>query len=431
MPPTLKVALEPSCNGEFYTLEDHIAGNLILGLDKSLNIREVTVRLLGQTETLVRPGDHLENETPKSLQTPLEDNRSVHELVRLESSVFPPENVRTALEGSKKAFKVERGSYKFPFTFQLPQRPQCVQKHSKKLYTYVKGRSNVELPPSFNNSLDSKDILNLNTYFYSLGKIEYCVEATIYTGSEEMWFKPFKSTFASKRVFELIPSNLAQAHIGDVLTSDSATAPEIFKSKYDVTFEGDDDMVMWAEVRSRHLRSVYRLDYLFRQESGKFGQIFLCMSKPLPKDADLKIVSVELNLIELVTYLAGNRSNANISSLRLAGITTDFPLNISDVTETKNGHFEYSAKLEDIYPLDMIRFNEEDYRHNGNRLYSFASCNIKRRFKLQLFVGWSLNNRDYFQTEVLTNFTNVFLESITVEEQPPEYIEEEQLPRYE
>lgn len=429
MSTTVRVVLDPPSNGEFYTLEDVIGGSVVLGLEKSVNIREVMVKLVGQSEAVVRPGDHLENEKPQSLQVPLSDNRSLHEVVKLESSVFPPENVKAAMKGSRKPFKVKKGEYKFPFEFHFPSRPQCIQRHQRKLFTYLKGHTNPKLPPSFNNLLSSKDVLNLNAYFYSLGRIEYFVEATVFTGGDEMWFKPFRSYPALKRTFEFIPSNVAQEHLEDALRENPNTPPQVFRSKFDVTFEGSEQQ-MWVEVRSKHLRSVYRLDYLFRPSGKKFNQVFLCMLNPLPESADLRVARVELNLIEVVTYLAGNRSNANLSSLRLAGVDTDYKVDLTKCQQTESGFTECHVELSDIYPLDMIRFNEEDYKHNGNRLYSFDSCNIRRRFKFQLFLHWTLNGVDHFQTEVLTNFTNIFCESVTVAEQPPDYMEE-QLPKYE
>ncbi|SCV04433.1 LANO_0G10176g1_1 [Lachancea nothofagi CBS 11611] len=430
MAPSITVVLNPPSNGEFYTLEDIVSGELILELDKPLSIREIVVELNGSSETLVRPGDHLQNGTKTSLQVPLEDSQSLHKLVVIQQSVFPPQNVKTAINGSKKPFKVERGTYTFPFEFRFPDAPQCILTHPENVKTYLKGRQGVRLPPSFNNALDTNKLSNLDAYFYSLGKIEYHVEATVLTGGEETWFKPFRNYPALKTTLEVIPSNLAQDELDDILENGANFPLKVFQSKFDVTFE-DDDLRLWAEIRSNQLRSVYRLDYLFRRGCNKFDQVYVLMSSPLPKDSDLRVVSVDLNLIEYVTYLSGGRSNANLNSLRLARSATDYKVDLSKCSTTGDGFTECRIDLADINPLKKVRFNEEDYRHKGNRLYSFTSCNVRRLFKFQLFLRMSLNNVDNFQFEVLTNFTNIFCESVNVEDEPPAYMDEEQLPRYE
>ncbi|SCU89848.1 LAME_0E05842g1_1 [Lachancea meyersii CBS 8951] len=430
MAPALKLVLKPPCNGEFYTMEDVISGEFILDLEKPLSIREIVIKLVGSSETLVRPGEHSTNGTRTSLQVPLEDQHSVHEIMNSEVSVFPPQNVKTAMQGSKKAFKVEQGSYTFRFDFEFPDTPLCLATHPKKLYTFLSNEPNIGLPPSFNNALKTEEVQNLDIYFYSLGKVEYYVEAVVLTGNEDSWFKPFRAASpALKRTFELIPSNFAQKQLQTIMQSANSTPVMTFLSKFDVTFE-DDDIRLWLEVRSRQLRSIYRLDYLFLPGCNKFDQIFLIMPLPLPEGSDLRIVGVEINLIEFVTYLAGGRSNSNLNSLRLAKTNADLQIDLSRSYTNSDGDQECLIDIADIETLSKLRFNEEDYRHRGNRLYSLITCNIRRLFKFQLFLHMTLNGRDKFQFEVLTDFVNVFCESVTVEAHPPAYAEEEQLPSY-
>ncbi|SCU97175.1 LAFA_0G10176g1_1 [Lachancea sp. 'fantastica'] len=430
MAPVLELHLDPPVNGEFYTLEDAMTGEVVLDLDKPLSIREIVVRLVGNSETLVRPGEHSKNGTRTSLQVPLEDEQSSHKVVDFEVSVFPPQNVKSAISGSKKAFKVESGSYSFSFEFKLPVKPQCIATHPKKVYTYSKDESTNVLPPSFNSALKTQQVQNLDLYFYSLGKVEYCIEAVVLTGNDDSWFRAFRvSNPTIRKSFELIPSYSAQKQLQTIMRNQNSAPVMTFISKFDVTFD-DDDLRLWTEVRSRQLRSVYRLDDLFVSGCHKFDQVFLLMSSPLPEGSDLRLVRAELNLIEFVTYLAGGRSNANLNSLRLAKGVGNLQIDLSKSYTNSDGHQECPINIAELAELGSCCFNEEDFRYRGNRLYSFISCNIRRLFKFQLFLTMTLDGADTFQFEVLTDFVNVFCESVTMETQPPAYAEDEPLPSY-
>ncbi|SCU82132.1 LADA_0C03202g1_1 [Lachancea dasiensis] len=430
MAPILTLRLEPPHNGEFYTLEDTVSGELLLELDKSIEVREIVVNLVGNSEATVRPGEHYKNGTRTSLQMPLNDERSFHKLVDSEISVFPPENVRSAIKGSSRAaFKLEQGSYNFGFTFTFPEVPQCSATHAKNLLTYTKSLSHVSLPPSFNHELSNQEIFDLDVFFYSLGKVEYFVESTLYSGNDESWFKTSRNYCSPKTTIELMPSNLAQEELQDILQNEGSAPLEVFDSKFDVMFDNY-DMKLWAEVRSKQLRSVYRLDYLFLPGCDKFDQVYILMSSPLPKTADLRVVGVDLNLVEFTTYLAGGRSNANYNTLRLARSKSELKVDLSrSITET-DGTTECQIELGTLSPLDQVRFNEEDYKYRGNRLYSLTSCNIRRVFKFQLILHMLLDDKNHFQFEILTDLVNVFCESVTVETHPPAYAEDEQLPTY-
>ncbi|CEP61540.1 uncharacterized protein LALA0_S03e05138g [Lachancea lanzarotensis] len=430
MVPVLKLQLDPPGNGEFYTLEDTMTGELVLELDKPLSIREIVISLVGNSETLVRPGEHSKNGTRTSLQVPLEDEKSCHKILKSEVSVFPPQNVKTAISSPKKAFKVEHGKYNFGFEFKLPVTPQCIATHPKKVYTYLKDEETIVLPPSFNSALKSQHVQNLDLYFYSLGKVEYYVEAAVLTGNDDSWFRAFRvSNLTMRKYFELIPANSAQKQLQTIMQNQNSAPVMTFVSKNDVTFK-EEDLRLWTEVRSRQLRSVYRLDDMFLSGCNKFDHVFLLMSSPFPEDSSLSLVRVELNLIEFATYLAGGRSNANLNSLRLAKGAGDLQIDLSQSYTNSDGHQECPINIAELADLGKFCFNEEDFRYRGNRLYSFVSCNIRRLFKFQLFLTMTLNGRDTFQFEVLTDFINVFCESVTVEAHPPAYAEDEPLPSY-
>lgn len=428
MSATIELILSPPYNEQFYTFRDIISGTVIITLEKPLSVQKVDVIFMGTSETVVRPGDYGENGTLTNIQTPPGEVRSDHVLVNSKQQLFPPENVANAIQGSTKPFKLERGKYEYTFSFQIPKKPKCISTHPKKLFTFLSDKEFITLPPSFNNSVDRRNISNLDTYFYTLGQIEYRVYAKLFTGKgKDSWFNPFKNKKIVSKAIEFIPSLMPNGEREELLPE---TAPPLktFSSKFNILL--NDSLEARAEVRARTLNSVFRLDYLFKTHCGKFDEVYLVFSDRPPPNIDLRLVRVQLNLLEMVTYLATGRTNANINSLRLAQQYMDLPIILSHCRRKPDGSYEYPIHLDRVENLNLLQFNQEDYRHKGNRLYSFTTCNIKRKYKFQLFLDWNLNGKKMLQTEILTNYVNVFCESLKLLEHPPQYSDDELPPQY-
>ncbi|CCD27119.1 Art10p NDAI_0J02270 [Naumovozyma dairenensis CBS 421] len=199
----------------------------------------------------------------------------------------------------------------------------------------------------------------------------------------------------------------------------------VYKSTYKIGLP-DGDSNLWVEVRSNEIQQVYRNDPLFKSGCNKFDSIFLMIKtrddnavnvinflkndKNPGKRGGIKPLKFQLNLLEVVTYLSQGVGNENFSSLRL--MEFDFTNNsntentIFDINEmsfvskekiSKSSNsasyyytFECELKLKDIPSLQRLYFNEEDYKHRGNRLYSFKTCTIKREFSFQLLIDWEI-----------------------------------------
>lgn len=169
---------------------------------------------------------------------------------------------------------------------------------------------------------------------------------------------------------------------------------------------------MWVEVRSKNdgFKQIFRNDPLFRRNSNKFDRIFLTCKGSLSviKKLSIKPIRVQLNLIENATYLSKGVANENFSSLRLVELNLEAPL-ISDIFDIKDlkprissnllntidenkyiGKSDCEIKLREHPQLRRLLFNEEDYKHRGNRLYSFKTCTIRRTFYLELLIDWSI-----------------------------------------
>lgn len=198
-------------------------------------------------------------------------------------------------------------------------------------------------------------------------------------------YKIYQSTYKLK-----LPQGVGEANNSDNVTENS----------------------MWVEVRSKNdgFKKIFRNDPLFRKNSNKFDRIFLTCRGNIStiKKLSIKPIRIQLNLIENATYLSKGVANENFSSLRLVELSLEEPLisNIFDIKHLKPrvssslintvdenkyiGKSDCEIKFRDHPQLRRLLFNEEDYKHRGNRLYSFKTCSIRRTFYLQLLIDWSI-----------------------------------------
>ncbi|KAL3231409.1 Arrestin-related trafficking adapter 10 [Nakaseomyces bracarensis] len=494
MAPKITIILHPPENGEFYSSDDLISGTILLDLNKSLSIKQIKVNLKGFTETTTKMDS--EYAFPQNgMLGPALENRSYHNLVRDEYRAFPPDNVWDALEGSSKPFKIKPGHYEYMFQFdKIPSRPVCLKNHTKKTICFVP-KSQSFMPPSFNNQWrELNKIDNLDLYFYSFGKVIYMVEVEIEMGKPKNWFKPFDKIFRETSLIEFIPepkpfpnddiNSRAGINYNGIIdfisknkTTRSLTSPasetedgitayapngpsekellnglenldlnalsyEIeeteenpmkrYKCKYPIGLP-DGVSMMWIEVRSREIETVYRKEFLFREGCGKFDNIFLIIKGKGElsdfSNISLKPTRLQLNLLETVSYLSQGIGNENFSSLKLMEIEniskSEKPLfNTNELRFISNSNhdiMECEIKLKDNPILKRLMFNEEDYRHRGNKLYSFKTCVITRLFSYQLLIDWNINGQ-LRQTEV------VIPVQVFVQQRP--HSADEALPRY-
>ncbi|AJV59895.1 Art10p [Saccharomyces cerevisiae YJM1592] len=205
---------------------------------------------------------------------------------------------------------------------------------------------------------------------------------------------------------------------------------KVFPSTYKMGLP-DGESNMRIEVRSRDLKQIYRKDYLFRSGSQNFDKVYVVMEGNIASLSKMQItpLKLQLNLLETTTYLSQGIANGNYSSLKLIEIDlnqlkSNKPLlDLNEIRENFDGSmFECELRLKDHPILRKLVFNEEDYRHRGNRLYSFKTCTIKRIFSLQLLIEWGINGIRK-QSEVNIDPVQIFC-------QVREHVEAEALPRY-
>ncbi|CAI4035290.1 hypothetical protein SMKI_12G4400 [Saccharomyces mikatae IFO 1815] len=209
-----------------------------------------------------------------------------------------------------------------------------------------------------------------------------------------------------------------------------ANGMKVFPSTYKIALP-DGETNIRVEVRSHDLKQIYRKDYLFKSGCQNFDNVYVVIEGNVTNLSKVQIVprKLQLNLLETTTYLSQGIANGNYSSLKLIEIDlnelkSNKPLlNLNEIRESPDGSvFECELRLKDHPILRKLVFNEEDYRHRGNRLYSFKTCTIKRIFSFQLLIEWVINGIRK-QTEINVNPVQIFC-------QAREHIEAEVLPRY-
>lgn len=215
-----------------------------------------------------------------------------------------------------------------------------------------------------------------------------------------------------------------------------------YKSSYKIGLP-DNESTMWLECRNKDngFKEVFRLDPLFKKSSNKFDQLFLVFKGNVSKIQRLEIVPtrMQLNLIETTTYLSHGIANENFSSLRLAELNITNPAELFNINELsvisqnndntqsmEYGKAECELRLKDHPSLKRLLFNEEDYKHRGNRLYSFKTCTIKRVFEFQLLIDWDINGVSRQTDVIISNvqiFNQVKPENPNAEDFLPRYVE--------
>ncbi|KAG0658441.1 Art10p [Monosporozyma unispora] len=188
------------------------------------------------------------------------------------------------------------------------------------------------------------------------------------------------------------------------------------------------DNSMWVEIRSKNdgFKQVFRYDPLFRRNSNKFDRIYLTCKGKLSdiKGMSIKPVRLQLNLIENATYLSKGIANENFSSLRLVEVSLEDTPSIFNIQELKPrgsdtsninedtfiGKSDCMIRFKDHPQLKRLLFNEEDYKHRGNRLYSFKTCTIRRLFYFELIIDWNIEGM-LKQTEIHIDPMQVYCQS--------------------
>ncbi|AAS52743.1 AER059Cp [Eremothecium gossypii ATCC 10895] len=423
---TLK--LNPPHNGRYYTEDDIISGSVVLKLAKATAVKQLRVILKGTSQTMtLAEADRHSSRLPQDPQTQYTKEKSTHILFHQGVQLLPPTGVEDSI-------KLGQDTYKYGFEFRLAGGPKCVSGHQATSHSFLEDKAHEhygeQLPPSFNDRHEGGGVTTEELFFYNLGKVRYTVRAEADVATGNKWAP--KSPLHDTMVISFLPLQ-CQAYVENACTSAGSddtlvnytALPRTYRAAADVVLS--DGLSVTPEVRSNALAYVHRLDYLFRESSGKFGNIFMVFSGD-PTKHSVKLTRLVLSLHEKVSFTANGHTNKNLSQLKLMDTPLDDELQLRDLHILEDGSREGKLNLGDHPVLSRLRFNEEDYIHRGNTLFSFTTCNIKREYYFQLDLHWKVD-ATAVRSEIIVDPVTVYAESAPpafeglppYPEKPPKY----------
>lgn len=228
-----------------------------------------------------------------------------------------------------------------------------------------------------------------------------------------------------------------------------------FKINIPSTSGKESNNSFWIEIRSKNdsLSHIFLNDPLFSRNSNQLDKIYVVCKGNMNqiKQSSIKLNKLRLNLVERTNFLSQGIANENLSSLRLIELNlseyNDQLLNLQDikVRSVENDHStdndislqkgDCPIKFYDNNLLQRWKFNEENYRHRGNRIYSFKTCTIERIFNLQILIDWEIMGQ-IRQSEIVIEPMQVYCQERTTElgfdnsNSNSGYNDSEYLPRY-
>ncbi|AMD19925.1 HCL226Cp [Eremothecium sinecaudum] len=409
MSPKVTIELNPPVNGSYYTDYEEIAGRVVLSLSRPASVKRLNVSLRGlsQTRTILgTDGRYQYTQSAAGGGTIYDGDHSTHVVYHREVQLFPPTGKID--DSDDDGVSLAKGSYGYDFAFKLLGSPDCVQKRNCKgesLRDEQPKASLCQLPPSFNDKNDGKAVDRAELVYYALGRVRYKVNAQLEMGGDRKLFGTSKKNVTASSLISFMPNVCRQQ------PQDDTVGPEFrFQSLDSVKLAHGLHMNFY--VISAKPLTVHRMDYLFRRGCGKFDDMYLMFDKS-PAAHSLKAKRLQLFLNEETTYAVGKRSDRNDSSLLLMStdLNQEIPLGEDHVLR---------MDLSKNSALNRLRFNEEDYVHRGNRLYSFNSCNISREFEFKLVIHWVVDGKRSCKSEVAIPVT-VLVDDLWANSLPPPY----------
>ncbi|SCV04774.1 LANO_0G12266g1_1 [Lachancea nothofagi CBS 11611] len=420
MGPRLKLCLNEPGNGQYYVSNEAMSGNVVLELDRPASIISLSVTIRGTSQTFTQSSgsDYLMHTTF--------GNRSCHTLVHQKQELFPPENVRGAITTSKKGFQVSKGLYSYGFEFLVPYWLKCFNDHGAKSAGFNRTLEDPRLPPSFNSDAATAGLVDFENSYYKMGSVTYYMKATLVLGKIGFRLTPGNTIIEAYQGIEYIPTPRCDGNQAHILQANIGPTQSFVSKK---TLKVNDSLDAWIEVKARSLSRVYRLDRMFQRGCQRFDKVSLVLSQRPVQELNIKIRRLTLQLVEIMNYLSQGQVNAMVGTIPLVETQLDLKLNSSKIKTLGNGTIEWPLELCRIPELANYKFNEANITHRGNKMFSFASCNIKRAFKFCLSLGLEIDG-SRFDAEVLTTMCDIELSSIEDHEELPSYKVSDVPPNY-
>ncbi|KAM3163882.1 Arrestin-related trafficking adapter 10 [Lachancea thermotolerans] len=405
MGPKLKLLVNKPANGEFHVSNEAITGKVVLELEKPAPIKELSVTMRGTSQTIVEMTPEAQN-----LIRPHFPMKSSHTLVNQKRQLFPPANVSKALDGPGKGFQVTKGSYSYEFELNIPHWLKCMGDHGPRGAGFNKDEEEPRLPPSFNSIASQAPANDPISFYHKMGTVTYYVKAQLILGKSMFRLTPSDPILEAYEVINFFPDPNKERS--------SAGRTQSFVSKKAVQFEKE--LSARLEVRAKRLQEVHRLDHLFKSGSRRLDRVYLVFETPPPPKFALSITRCRLQLVEVVNYLSAGHINAVTGLIPILDVPLDRQLDPSRIRCLENGTAEWPLDLSKNPELASYRFNEENLIFQGNKLFSFVCCNIRRAFKFHLTLTLSANGKS-FEIDMSTTTSAISLASAEEHEPLPRY----------
>ncbi|KAJ9616359.1 hypothetical protein H2200_000077 [Cladophialophora chaetospira] len=188
---------EQSC----YTNLDFVSGNVILILPHDATISAVTVKLQGESKSRLAAPKFPENEKSEKKRSELE----IHKLLYKVITVFPTPELQE--KGGSAAYTLLAGQYLYPFSFKFPFNNDC-QRNPSALKDLKLGQLNVQFAPDTLKHI-KKTLPPSLSGFPGEAEIKYYVKATIV---RPKFFQENIRTIADIKFLPIEPPRPPQRH---------------------------------------------------------------------------------------------------------------------------------------------------------------------------------------------------------------------------
>ncbi|SCU77807.1 LAMI_0A02410g1_1 [Lachancea mirantina] len=416
----IKIEFKPPANGDFFTSNELITGRVVVSLPRSTAVQSVTVTLRGLCRTL-NPGreKHMSGMDATNINIQYVNTFTCHFPILESKTLFPPQNVTDAISAApKKGYTLAGGEHSFDFAFLIPAQARPFQKGLNDDRPSDKDEDMT--PPSFNSyyGKDAKDPKGSLPDYNKNSEISYYLKAELILGKTLLrTFTPSPSRLEIYEPFGYIPdvdSKLNEIFSGGcVVESDRK-----FKLKGNATLS--------MELRPTSWGLLCREDRLFTSESGKFDKLYLRVSGNLKESLQVKLKHIRLVLIEVTSYAL---KGLTTSSLKRALLLQE-DLNLAKLAKKISaGSQEAVLDLSDVPKLSDFRFNHDDIQIRGNRIYSFESCGVDRKFQFEMTLALEINGQPW-ETKIKTFHTDVHCQAANKTGQLPTYESSSKPPEY-
>ncbi|KIY02360.1 uncharacterized protein Z520_02498 [Fonsecaea multimorphosa CBS 102226] len=348
-----------------YTNLDFVSGNVILILPNDATISAVTVKLEGESRTRLAVPKFPNNERSDKKRSELEMHKLLYKVI----TVFPTPEVQERSSGT--AYTLLAGQYLYPFKFKLPFNNDC-QRNPSALKDIRLGHVNVQFAPDTARHV-KKTLPPSLSGFPGEAEIKYYVKATI-----------VRPKFFQENIRAIADINFLPIEPPRPLNRHEETFARRKRQFQRYPAESQKKMGGLFGRKSSTPTSAEEEPPAFQVDARLPSPAIITCNEPLPlrilveklndssATAFLKMLQIELTGYTHVRALDLERTETTKWPL-MSQANMNMPL--GNPTEKGRKEWKLPSRLWDDYPLP------------NTVCPSFDTCNISRRYELEVTVG--------------------------------------------